>query len=94
MAVGGAVILMLPAINRSHWLPSIDKSVSEPIVSVAIPTEPTPAAAVNTLVYPVDARGHMFLDPPAELRDARRQADDQLVSEQRWLIERKPRFCP
>ena len=59
----GAVVLVLAALNGSHWLPSVDRNASVTVASIASPTKPAPAGGVNTLVYPVDARGHVFLDP-------------------------------
>jgi aspartyl protease family protein len=54
--------VLLIAILNFHWLPPPDKNTPEPVTSAVAPAEPSPAAGVNTLVYPADGRGHVILD--------------------------------
>ena len=58
-ALVGAVV-----VNGGSWLPSLNKSKPEPVISAMNPADPAsaPTAAVNTLVYPVDARGHILVN--------------------------------
>ena len=50
--------------NGGSWLPPLTKSKPDPVISAATRADPSPAAseAVNTLVYPVDARGHILVN--------------------------------
>ncbi len=55
-------ILCVAVMDRAHWLPSMGNVRPEIGASRGTPADPPPAAAVNTLVYPIDARGRVLLD--------------------------------
>jgi aspartyl protease family protein len=55
-------IVCVVIIDRGRWLPSMDGAEPEIVTNRVTAAEPMPAAAVNTLVYPIDARGHVLLD--------------------------------
>ena len=55
-------VLWAAATKGVGWLPLPGRASSEIAVGAASPPAAEPAAAVNTLVYPVDARGHVLLD--------------------------------
>jgi aspartyl protease family protein len=58
----GLAMVCVAVVDSARWLPQREAGKSEPVASEAARLEAAPAAAVNTLVYPVDARGHVFLD--------------------------------
>lgn len=49
--------------NGGSWLPTLSKSNPDLVINTTTQADPMPvaAAAVNTLVYPVDARGHILV---------------------------------
>lgn len=47
--------------NGGSWLPVLSKSKPDLVINTASQADPTPVA-VNTLVYPVDARGHILVN--------------------------------
>lgn len=57
----GLTIVCVAVMDGGRWLPRQEAATPEIVASQA-PEAAAPAAAVNTLVYPVDARGHVLLD--------------------------------
>jgi aspartyl protease family protein len=55
-------IVCVAVMDRGRWAPSMDGAQPQTVAGRVASAEPMPAAAVNTLVYPVDARGHVLLD--------------------------------
>jgi aspartyl protease family protein len=58
----GLAVVCAAVVDGGRWIPPTGLAKPEIVASRATPAEPAPAAAVNTLVYPVDARGHVVLD--------------------------------
>jgi aspartyl protease family protein len=58
----GAAVVCAAIIDGGHWLLPMGETKPEIVVGNATPAEPSAAAAVNTLVYPADRRGHIVLD--------------------------------
>jgi aspartyl protease family protein len=58
----GLALVCVAIMDGGHWLPRLDRAKPETVASRATEAEPAPPPAVNTLVYPVDARGHVVLD--------------------------------
>jgi aspartyl protease family protein len=57
----GLTIVCVAVMDGGRWLPRYEAATPEMAASQA-PEAPAPEAAVNTLVYPVDGRGHVLLD--------------------------------
>ena len=55
-------VVCVAAINNIRWLPSPGAAKPEIVANADNPAEMPSPAAVNTLVYPADARGHILID--------------------------------
>lgn len=58
----GLAVVGVAVIDGGHWLPSLPFGNPQIVIAAAAPSESPPAAAVNTLVYPANSRGHVMLD--------------------------------
>jgi aspartyl protease family protein len=58
----GLAIVCVAVIDGGSWLPFLRNVQPDIVASRATQAEPVTVAAVNTLAYPVDARGHVLLD--------------------------------
>lgn len=62
MVWGGLAVAFVMSIDGGRRLFSTSAATPEVVVSAATPAEPPRPPAVNTLVYPADARGQILLD--------------------------------
>jgi aspartyl protease family protein len=59
---GGVAVVCVAVMGGGKWLPSNVVARPQSVLRRATPAEPQRDPAINTLVYPADARGHVVVD--------------------------------